>query len=455
MPILKKTVASLVCVLFVVTYSRPEIALGQNPPPPAQGADQQAPAPLISPDELDSLVAPIALYPDSLLSQVLVASTYPLEVVQLEQFLEKNKTLKDKALTAAVEKQDWDPSIQSMAALPDVAKRMSDNIKWTSDLGNAFLAQQSDVMDAVQRMRKKAEGTGALKSTPQQKVETQTVENKQVVVIQPSSPEVVYVPSYNPVVVYGAPPVVAYPYPPMYYPPVSTGAVVAASMISFGVGLAIGAAWGGGWGYGCGWGHNNVNVNINNNIQRNTNINRSGTGNINRGGAGGGNWQHNPSHRGGAPYPNQQTANRFGGTTAGSSMADRQSNARRQESQAGNRQGQGQGNRGGQGQSNVGGGNRGGQASAGNRPAQQPSAGNRQAQSNVGQGNRGGGGGAAGGDRIGNQNISRGGGSERSGFGGGSGGYSGSNARASSSRGSSSMSRPAPSRGGGGGGRRR
>src|SRR5262249_52047511 len=216
--------------------------------------------------QLDSVVAPIALYPDRLLSQTLVASTYPLEIIQLQQWLDRNRDLatNQQKLTEAVKKQPWDPSIQAMAALPDVVKRLADDIQWTTDLGNAFLAQQSDVMDAVQRMRSKAQGTGALQSNQQQKVETQTVENKQVIVIEQSNPEVGYVPSYNPTVVYGAP---AYPYPPIYYPP-STGAVIAASAISFGVGLAMGAAWGGGWGWGCGWGGGDVNVNMNNNFNR-------------------------------------------------------------------------------------------------------------------------------------------------------------------------------------------
>ena len=126
---------------------------------------------MLPPEQLDSLVAPIALYPDPLLSQTLVASTYPLEVIQLQQWLAQHKDLKDKALTDAVQKQDWDPSIQAMAALPDVAKQLAENIKWTTDLGNAFLAQQSDVMDAVQRMRAKAKNNGNLKSGEQQKVE--------------------------------------------------------------------------------------------------------------------------------------------------------------------------------------------------------------------------------------------------------------------------------------------
>src|SRR4051794_28835898 len=143
----------------------------------------------IPPEKLDSLVAPIALYPDSLLGQVLVASTYPLELVQLSQWLEKNKNLQPKQISEAVLKQDWDPSVQAMAVFPSVVKNMTENIRWTADLGNAFLAQQGDLMEAVQRMRMRAKDDGKLKSSEQQKVETQVVENKTVVVIEPSSPE--------------------------------------------------------------------------------------------------------------------------------------------------------------------------------------------------------------------------------------------------------------------------
>ena len=125
----------------------------------------------------------------------------PLELIQLQQWLEKNKTLKDKALADAVAKQPWDPSVQALAGLPDVVKRLADDIQWTTDLGNAFLAQQADVMDAVQRMRKKAQDKGTLKPTEQQKVETRVVESKSVIVIEQANPQVVYVPTYNPVVV--------------------------------------------------------------------------------------------------------------------------------------------------------------------------------------------------------------------------------------------------------------
>ncbi len=370
-----RTCCALLCVVVLVfgTGAPPSRAQGTAPSDETSGAK-------ISPDQLDSLVAPIALYPDPLLSQVLVASTYPLEVVQLKQWLDQHKDLKDKALADAVEKENWDPSIQALAALPDVVKQLADNIKWTTDLGNAVLEQQSGVMDAVQRMRQKAQGTGALKSSEQAKVETQTVEDKSVIVIQPTNPEVVYVPSYNPTVVYGAAPY--YPYPPMYYP---TGGL----LLSFGVGVAMGAFWSGGWGWGCGWGGGSITVNNNNSFVRNSN--RTNVGNGNRGN---GNWQHNPSHRGGAPYPSNGLANKYGGTTRGG------------------RQGQ------------------------------------------AGQSGLGGGGGFAGGaDRVGNRQIPNSpGATNRGAFGGAGSGTSGSGARASSARGSSSM-RGGGSRGGGGRGR--
>src|SRR6516162_579037 len=237
----------------------PYLPFAQASSPPDQPAK-------IPPDQLDSLVAPVALYPDPLLAQVLAASTYPLELIQLQQWLAKNPGLKDKELADAVAKQPWDPSVQNLAGLPDVVKRLADDIQWTTDLGNAFLAQQSDVMDAVQRMRKKAQDKGNLKSTEQQTVDTKVIENKSVIVIEQANPQIVYVPSYDPVVVYGPP--VYYPYPPIYYPYYPVGA----AFISFGIGVAMGAFWAGGWGWGCGWGYGNVNVNINNNFNRNTSI---------------------------------------------------------------------------------------------------------------------------------------------------------------------------------------
>src|SRR6201981_2921336 len=310
-----RTVSSqLTAVICSIVLLPGTLPATQSQPVSQQASAPAAEAPKIPNDQLDSLVAPIALYPDPLLAHVLAASTYPLEIIQLLQWLTKNKNLKDKALADAVAKQPWDSSVQAMAPLPDLVKRLGDDIQWATDLGNAFLAQQSDVMDAVQRMREKAKDTGNLKSSEQVKVETKVIESKSVVVIQQANPEVVYVPSYNPTVVYGPP---VYPYPPVSYPP--PGYYAAGMAISFGVGLAMGAAWGGGWGYGCGWGgNNNVTINNNNNFNRNSNINGGNRNNINagnrnnvnggnRGGGGGNNWQHNAQHRGGAPYGDKAT----------------------------------------------------------------------------------------------------------------------------------------------------
>src|SRR6201993_28780 len=264
----------------------------------------------LAPQELDSLVAPIALYPDPLLAQTLAASTYPLEVIQLQQWMNNNKNLQGKALADAVAKQPWDPSVQSLVEFPDVVQRMAGNIQWTTDLGNAFLAQQSDVMDAVQRMRAKAQGTGNLKTSAQSVVKTETVSSgKQVIEIQQANPDVVYVPSYDPTVVYGAAPV-DYPYYPYTYP-----GYVPGTALMWGAGIALGAAawgaWGGHWGD-CDWNGGDVNINNNNNFNKNNNFNR----NVNRGQGGQGNWQHNPQHRGNAPYGDRGTANKFGGQGA-------------------------------------------------------------------------------------------------------------------------------------------
>jgi hypothetical protein len=426
-----RSILAIVCVIALLPGDSSLFAQQGS-----QSASQQGEAAgRLPPDQLDSLVAPIALYPDPLLSQTLVASTYPLEVIQLQQWLEKNKGLKDQALVDAVKKQNWDASVQALAALTDVVKRLSENITWTTDLGNAFLAQQSDVMDAVQRMRKKAQGTGNLKSSEQQKVETKVIENKEVVIIEQAKPEVVYVPSYDPVVVYGA---ASYPYPPLYYPP--PGYYAAGMAISFGIGMAMGAAWGGGWGWGCGWGgNNNVYINNNNNFVRNSNRQNFQGGNRNQiNPQGRSNWQHDARHRGGAPYSSRDVANRYGGSARGDSMASRRDNARRNQGQRGNFErasdrmsngGRQPGTRDGTGSRDFGGRNAG--AGVSDRSA-----------------NRGGG------DRVGNRSTSGGGGSRGASAFGGSGGFSGSSAKASSSRGSSSMG---GSRGGGsrGGGRRR
>jgi len=285
---------------------------------PASAAPAQAD--LLSGDQLEALVAPIALYPDPLLAQCLVASTYPLDIVAAQQWQAKNSTLKGDALTKAAEQQPWDPSVQALVSLPDALKVMSENIQWTTQLGDAFLGQESQVMDAVQRLRVKAKDGGKLASSEQQKVETKVVEEKTVIEIQPASTEVVYVPTYSPSVIWGP---MYYPYPPLYYPPYYGGA-----WLGYGVGIAIGIGISGGWGWGCGWGGNNtININNNNNYvnhhNRQNNINRSGNSN----------WQHNAQQRGGAPYKDRATANKYGGGARGDSAQARQAQASQRQSQ--------------------------------------------------------------------------------------------------------------------------
>jgi hypothetical protein len=443
-------IMAVTCSVLLITGSVPPTVQARSG---QQAAAPDEVAPKIPNDQLDSLVAPIALYPDPLLAQVLAASTYPLEIIQLQQWLTKNKGLSDKALADAVMKEDWDPSVQSLAALPDVAKRLADDIKWTTDLGNAFLAQQSDVMDAVQRMRAKAKDTGNLKPSEQQKVETKVIESKTVIVIEQANPQIVYVPTYNPVVVYGPP---IYPYPPIYYPP--PGYYAAGMAISFGVGIAIGAAWGGGWGYHPHWGggyksNNNITINNNNNFinnsnKQNINNNRQNVNNVSGNRTGGNNnWQHNAQHRGGAPYANRATANQYGGTARGDSMSTRQANARQTQAQTGSRQQTGairptQGQAGARQQPTA------GNLSAGSAGANRANTGTGATNRTTGGGgasagtNRtGASGGAGGGDRVGNRSVSpsTSASSRGSALSGASGGAGGSATRASSSRGASSM----------------
>jgi len=419
---LSGTSIAMLCAALIVTGSPPCHAQ-----PSDSGAGSDASTARIPDEQLDSLVAPIALYPDPLLAQVLAASTYPLEIVQLQQWLERNPGLKDQALVDAVEKQPWDTSVQAMAPLPDMVKRLADDIQWTTDLGNAFLAQQNDLMNAVQRMRQKAQANGNLQTTEQQTVETKVIENKSVIIIEQASPQVVYVPSYNPTVVYGAPPP-AYPYPPIYYPP--PGYYAAGMALSFGLGVAMGAAWNGGWGN-CGWGgDNDVNINNTNNFNRNT-VARGGDRGAHASPRGGsGKWQHNPQHRGGAPYGDRGTANRFGGNARGDSMSKRQASARQQVGrQGGNVASTREAGRGG-----------------GRNASARDTGGSRAGSPSQGVGGRS----ASGPDRVGSRNMGSGagGGGRNDGFGGGRGGYNGASARAASNRGASSMG----SRGGFGGG---
>ena len=239
-------------------------------------------------DELYQLVAPIALFPDNLVAQVLAGSTYPDQIEAAHTWLQQNSSLAGDKLTQAVDQQPWDASVKGLTQFADVLNQMATNLSWTSALGDAYFNIPQNVMNAVQVMRQRAQGAGNLKTTQQQKV---TVENQapatpaptdssqpiivqappQTIIIQPAQPQVVYVPTYNPTLVYGAPVAV--------YPGYSTAALVATSAISFGVGMAIGAAISGGWGWnswGCGWRNSTVIYNRNVYVSRsNTFVNRN------------------------------------------------------------------------------------------------------------------------------------------------------------------------------------
>jgi hypothetical protein len=265
----------------------------------------------MSPEQLDNLVAPIALYPDRLLSQVLVAATYPLEVVEAAQWLQQNRNLHGQQLVDAAREQNWDASIQALVVFPDVLNRLNSDIRWTTDLGNAFLAQQADVMNAVQSMRAQARAAGKLNSSPEERVTTQAQGDRTVIEIQPANPEVVYVPAYNPEYIWG-PPVYGY-YPPLYYPGFDYG-------FGFGPGIYLGGFFGGlGWG-GWGWGPNWFGCSIFVNPYF---FNHYGFhGFYGGGGFRGGLWQHNPGHRLGVPYSNGAVANRFrSGSGAGAGFS--------------------------------------------------------------------------------------------------------------------------------------
>jgi hypothetical protein len=378
---------------------------------PAAQPQQQAAAPASKPaasgktfsqQDLDELLAPIALYPDALLAQVLMASTYPLEVVEAARWQKQNASLKDKALEDALEKQTWDPSVKALVALPQVLTMMNEKLDWTTKLGDAFLASQEDVLKTSQNLRKKADEAGNLKSSKEQTVKKETENNVQVIKIESPAPETVYVPTYNPATVYGAWWYAAPP-PYYYYPP---GYAYGGAGLAFASGVFWGAAIAGG----IGWNNNEININ------RNTNINTGNRNNV----QGGNKWQHNPEHRKGASYRDNATASKYGKGTDSRATQSRE-------------QYRGRADQGRQQMSTMDRGEL-------NRAADRGGAGDRGGASNrasAGSMDRGGGGGGYGGS-----SGSRGGGS--SGFSGSGGG--GASARASSSRGSAS-------RGGGGGGR--
>ena len=297
---------------------------------------------LLKPEELDQVVAPIALYPDNLLAQVLMASAYPIDIVQAERWLQSHKNLKGDQLKAAIAKEDWDDSVKSLMATPEVLAMMSEKLDWTEKLGDAVVAQQPDVMDAIQRLRAKAQANDKLQTTKQQTVTVKEVQGKQVIAIAPTDPDTVYVPYYDPALVYGSWP---YPdYPPYYWPPPPyIGYGLLATGLAFGAGWALGNWWSGGyWGGNINWsgGGNNINITPPGNRPAHPIA-----------GGGGNRWQPRVDHR-----------------------------------QAGNRGGQ-RDFRGNRGQQVLNPGNRPG---AGNRPGNRPSAGTRPANRPSGGGNLGG-----------------------------------------------------------------
>ena len=284
--------AGLVAVVLPLRAQQPAAPLQVAPelvsPKPAASS--------FSKEQIEQLVAPIALYPDALVAQILMASTYPLEVVQAARWTKENPKVTGKALEDAMQKQPWDPSVKSLTATPQVLAMMNDKLDWMQKLGDAFLAQQKDMLDGVQRLRSKALAAGNLKSGKEQKVTTEQEGNTTIVKIEPANPQVVYVPVYNPTMVYGPWPYPAYP-PYYYYPPAYAGGV----FFAFSVGIVIGNAW---WG-GAHWGGGNVYINHNtyNNFNR-TNIS-------------GGDWQHKPEHRKGVEYRDQGSRDKFGGQRPG------------------------------------------------------------------------------------------------------------------------------------------
>jgi len=277
-------------------------------------AQQPATAPtqsLLKPAELDQLLAPIALHPDPLLSELLIASTYPLEVVQADRWAKSNSALKGDALTAALAKQSWDDSVKSLVQVPSVLAMMSEQLDWTQKLGDAVLAQQADVMDAIQRLRARARANGKLESTKEQTVTVKTEDQKQYVVIEPASPNEIYVPYYEPAMVYGD-----WPYPdyaPYYFPP-PYGYIPSAALatgVAFAAGVAARYAF---WGN-CDWGRRNINV-----ANRNVNINNFDRNNINNFTK----WEHNADHRHGVKYNNADVRQKFAKTDIQAGKAARQ-----------------------------------------------------------------------------------------------------------------------------------
>jgi hypothetical protein len=289
---IKKVVACLVSWLLILLVASPSGVFAQ----------EQAPTKTISQAELDQMLAPIALYPDSLLAQILMASTYPLEVVMADRWVKAHNGLTGDQLNAEADKQDWDPSVKALVPFPQVLGMMSEKLGWTEKLGEAFLDQQDAVMSSVQRLREKAKEAGNLKSGKEQRVITEGTS----IVIEPVNPEVIYVPVYDPFIVYG--PWWWPDYPPFwYYPP---GFVVVGIVFAFPFFCHVGPFWWHGWGH-WDWSYHRVFVNV----DRHININQRHFGPTNFRTE---TWHHDVAHRRGVLYGNQADRLRFGQTSRGS-----------------------------------------------------------------------------------------------------------------------------------------
>jgi len=349
-----RCVSLLVALTIMVAAS---VHAGAQQPVPTQAPPpSQTDQPLLKAEQLEALVAPIALYPDALLANMLAAATYPLEVVEADRWIKENKNLKGDALKTAVDKKSWDDSVKALTATSSVLDMMSDKLDWTKDLGDAMLAQQADLMDAIQRLREKARSNNKLSTTREQRVTVKQDEGKQVIVIEPTDPNALYVPYYEPAAVYGAWPYADYP--PYYFGyPSYIGAGVVAAGIAFGTAWAIGR-WGNYWRGGCNWGNRNVFINNRTNV-----------------------WNHNPAHRQGVRYNNVNVQQRFGNNNVRTGAGNRDFRGKGGQqvlNPGGNRPGAGdragnRGNRAGDRAANRGdrgGGNRAAnRAGAGNRPA--------------------------------------------------------------------------------------
>ena len=456
--------AITICGSIVAAFIAGQAGYAQTPAPaaaPATAPDNRTPP--FKKEELEQILAPIALYPDALLAQIFMASTYPLEVVEAARWSKEHPDVKGDAVAGAVQSQTWDPSVKSLVAFPEVLKNMNDKIDWTQKLGDAFLAQQKEVMQTVQVLRDKAKQTGNLKSSKEVTVKEEAAPAgsaaPQTIIIESKDPEVIYVPSYNPTVVYGA---WAYPaYPPYaYYPPAYYGG---AMFWSFTAGVIVGGAiWGN-----CNWGGNDIDIDINrqNNFNRNeinnnrNNINSNNRGNNNRTGNNsvGNNkqsWSHNAEHRKGVGYRDSATQQKFNRGGSSQNVAAREQYRGRADQGRQQMSREGVGN-----QRDLSGNQIGTRDSPGSRNAGNASTGNRA--SNTGSGSRDLGGnsgsrdfGGSSSNRASTGSSSRDMGSSSRGSSSGSrgssawGGGSGASARSASSRGGMS-------RGGGGGGRRR